>query len=187
MLFRKSSWPSVTLPSLHCLLSPAAEHFILLSEFSFHGSELQGVVSITVRPSKYTERSRCLISVWPFELDCVLCQHKDYDCLHAVSLRRCLSQQRLDKCILCWKANPWKAFCFPPRGSGSALFQGAEDQSGWADVGQGPGHSLAALTHTLPALWGGPEASLTQAVEGALGVDTVPAQTGVCGCALIHI
>lgn len=43
------------------------------------------------------------------------------------------------------------------------------------------------LTHTLPALRGGLEASLTQTVEGALGVDTVPSQTPVCECTLVHI
>lgn len=41
--------------------------------------------------------------------------------------------------------------------------------------------------HTLPTLWGGLEAGLTQTVEGALRVDTAPSQTGVCGCTLIHI
>lgn len=43
------------------------------------------------------------------------------------------------------------------------------------------------LTHALPTLRGGLEASLAQTVEGALGVDTVPSQTPVCDCTLIHI
>lgn len=41
--------------------------------------------------------------------------------------------------------------------------------------------------HTLSAVQGGLEASLTQTVEGALCVDTVTSQTWVCGCTFINI
>lgn len=75
-------------------------------------------------------------------------------------------------------------------GSCSSWSQGAEDQAGVEVGGHGaepcplpPGD----LTHTLPALWGGPEAGFTQTVEGALGVDTVSSQTPVCDCTLVHI
>lgn len=44
-----------------------------------------------------------------------------------------------------------------------------------------------ALTHTLLALWGGLEASLAQAVEGPLGVDTLPPETPISDCTLVHI
>lgn len=44
-----------------------------------------------------------------------------------------------------------------------------------------------ALTHTLPTLCGGLEASLAQTVEGALSVDTLPPETPVSDCTLVHI
>lgn len=56
-----------------------------------------------------------------------------------------------------------------------------------ADVGRACLFPLGTLTHALPALWGGLEASFTKAVEGALSVDTAPSQTPVCDYTLVHI
>lgn len=53
-----------------------------------------------------------------------------------------------------------------------------------------PTHSIICTfiyVHTLSTVWGGLEASLTQTVEGALGVDTVSSQTRLCGCTFINI
>lgn len=56
---------------------------------------------------------------------------------------------------------------------------------------QGGGACLSmwcrALTHTLPALRGGLEASLTHTVEGAVGVNTLAPETPVRDCTLVHI
>ena len=70
--------------------------------------------------------------------------------------------------------------------------QGAEELAEWrclsVDMGQSPVClPPGALTHTLPALWGGLEASLTYTVEGAVGVDTLAPETPVSDCTLVHI
>lgn len=75
-------------------------------------------------------------------------------------------------------------------GSCSSWSQGAEDQAE-VEVGRRGADPCplppGSLTHTLPALWGRLEASFTQTVEGAFGVDTVPSLTPVCDCTLVHI
>lgn len=86
-----------------------------------------------------------------------------------------------------WMINLWKVLCFLEAG-GPGPRELRRRQSGGDRCGEGP-RSLPprALTHTLPTLCGGLEASLAQTVEGALSVDTLPPETPVSDCTLVHI
>lgn len=74
-------------------------------------------------------------------------------------------------------------------GSWGSRSQGAEEEAEWTRQmwGGAPFAPPRALTHTLPTLCGGLEASLAQTVEGALSVDTLPPETPVSDCTLVHI